>query len=81
MFLFIELKKKYWDIHVIYKVLVKWTSAGKKKAAISFHLYKLTPMCHNILYFGKLVYFIKILRSKKTTTRKDHFFTCLFSIF
>ena len=69
MFLCIEFFKKilYWDIHVIYKVLVKWTSA-RKKAAISFHLCKLTPMCHNILYFGKLVYFIKILRSKKTTT-------------
>lgn len=67
MFLCVEFFKKYLDIHVIYKGLVKWALV-RKKADISFHLCKLTPMCHNILYFGKLVYFIKILKSKKTTT-------------
>lgn len=31
----------------------------RKKADISFHLCKLTPMCHNILYFGKISVFYK----------------------
>lgn len=79
--IFFKKRILYLDIHVIYKGLGKWTLV-RKKADISFHLCELTPVCHNILYFGKFVYFIEILKKQKDYYKLRGFFlTCLFSIF
>lgn len=85
MFLCVEFFFKeilYLDISVIYKGLVRWILV-RKKADISFHVCELTPMCHNILYFGILVYFIEILKKQKDYYKLRWFFflTCPFSMF